>query len=532
MDYVINSSNPTREGWPAAGQPIVWRANVKNFADAPARVTYRWLEDGQEIAHGTATLAPHATTAIDLPRSWTFARHRLSFEVGGAHLEVFTDAIAAGFWVEQSLYDYFRAHQPDLGIGSICWEDWAQRQIALFNDMASMAGVLDRWRVQKIVIVPDGALPLTPVDYVPQGNEYPNAATHPDVSDRTVDLEWGFRASVISTYANTHTVSLSNPFYLAPMLLHELGHARYLIDVYGFDVQQAGGYFIDIRNDDGSPAFIQNFAYVYRTPDLGLMNRTFSFIDDYSASAMNLIAGARARAGNCNPPDDIGAFLNDLPAENAVTIVDPDGAPLADADVEIFQSQPGYADAWYATYYDNTPDLRLHSDALGRVFVGRCPFSADGTIVHGWRGSNAVAVIRAKRNGRWLYGFLEVRELNLEYWRGRTTLGEEKVVVGRASVCEMNAPLLVAPTYDANPPSADVTLQWRGIAGATAYVVHAAANGGAPQIVGSTTATSLTVHLPGRVYWWVEAQLDGCPAVRSESWRFTTPVPPWRRAAR
>ena len=523
MSYVPNSSNPTRDGWPAIGQTITWRANVKNYGDVAVTRDYRWTEDGVEIAHGTTTFAPHATTSVDLPWSWTFARHRLAFESGDARLEIFTDAISAGFWVEQSLCDYFRANGTN-------WEDWAQRQIALFNDMASIAGVLDRWRVEKIVIVPDGALPLTPVDYIAQGNEYPNASTHPDISDHTVDLEWGFRSVTISTYANTHTAGLTNPFYLAPVLLHEMAHARSLTDVYGFDVQQAPGYVIDIRNDDGSLAFPDNFTYVYRTPEAGLMNRTFSFIDRYSAMAMNLVAGARARAGNCNPPDDIGAFMNDLPLDNAVTIVDANGVPLANTDVEIFRSEPGSADAWYATDYDNVPDLKLHSDANGRVFVGRCPFSADGTIVHGWRGSNAVAIVRAKRNGVWQYGFLEVRQLNFEYWRGHTTLGEESVVVGRT--CGTAAPTPSAPAYDATLTSAEVTLQWRGVAGAVDYVVYASANGGPPQTIGRTSQLSLTAHLPGRVYWWVEAEFDGCPPAHSEVWRLEAPAGAWRRAAR
>jgi len=545
--YVWNSTNPTREGWPAEGQQILWRANVKSFYDKELTgVGYRWSEDGREIARGVVDLRPYAVTSVDLPRAWSFTRHRLAFDLdvvadeesaSNNHLEVFTDALAAGFWVEQSLYDYFRANQGKLGTGATCWENWAQRQIDFFNEMAANAvypetphGVLDRWRIERIVVVPDGTLPLAPVDYVPHGNEYANAATHPDVTDRAVDLEWGFRALAIPTYGDVHSVSLTNPFYLAPVLLHELGHARYLVDVYGFDVQQAPGYAISITNDDGSLAFPQNFSFVYRTPELGLMNRSFSFIDRYSAAAMNLIAGARAVSGNYNEPENIGVFMQDLPAENAVTIRDPSGAAVANADVEIFRSEPGHADAWFATDYDNVPDLRLKSDANGRVFVGRCPFSADGTIVHTWRGSNAVAIVRARQNGKWLYGFLESRALNLEYWRGRTILGETEVVVGR-DVCSATAPSPFAPAYDTTVATADVTLQWRGAPGASAYVVHAAVNGEAPQTLGRTSDLSMSVHLTGRVNWWVEAEFDGCPPARSESWRYNAPSPSWRRAA-
>lgn len=453
-------------------------------------------------------------------------------------LEVFTDALAAGFWVEQSFYDYFRANQGKLGIGSTCFENWAQRQIDLFNDMAAMAvypetprGVLDRWRLQKIVVVPDAALPLVPVDLPVRANEPPPAATRPDISDRSVDLEWGFRAAVLPSYQNTRSTRIDNPFYLVPILMHELGHARYLIDVYGFDVQNRPSDFVIDMTENGVPIVLTGDAEPYKTPELGMMNRSFTFIDRYSAIALNLIAGQRARRGNYNDPEDIGVFMNDLPAENEVTLRDPESTPFANADVEIFQSQLGHADAWYATDYDDVPDLRLRTDANGRVLVARCPFSNDGKIVHYWRGSNAVVIVRVKRDGRWHYGFLESRLFNLEYWRGHTLLGEYDLVAGRTSVCAMTAPQPFTPEYDAAPPSAEVTLTWSSVAGATAYNVFASVQGEPPQLIGSTTKTSLTAHLAGRVYWWIEATFDRCPPARSESYRFTTPIKPWRRAA-
>src|SRR6266511_4325968 len=120
IDYVWGSTNPTRDGWPAAGQEITWRANVKNFAARDVTAAYRWIEDGRVVGQGTRTFAANSTTTVDLPWTWTFDRHRLAFEVEAAageesttnnRLEVFTDALSVGFWVEQSLYDTFRKNQ-------------------------------------------------------------------------------------------------------------------------------------------------------------------------------------------------------------------------------------------------------------------------------------------------------------------------------------------------------------------------------------------------------------------------------------
>jgi len=461
LDYVWGSTSPTRDGWPAAGQEIVWRANVKNFSPREVAAGYRWTLDGVVIARGTRTIAPNATTAVDLPSTWSFDRHRLAFDVDAVpgeestsnnRLEVFTDALSVGFWVEQSVYDFFRKNQHSLGVGSTCWENWAQRMVGFYNDMAAMAvypetpnGVADRWRIEKIVVVPDDALPLAPPVQAQRGRDPTVGSTQPDVRDRSVDLMWGFRAVTAGSYGDTHTATLANPFYIAPVILHELGHARYLTDVYGFDVL------------DQPPAFRNAFGISHATQFQGLMHRDLTFIDRYSAVALNLIAGARATRGNYDEPENIGAFLNDLPAENRLTIRDAGGAPLANAEVEIFQSNPDSFDEWYATDYDDVPDLTLRTDANGRVLVGRCPFSKDGVVRNSWRGSNTVAIVRVNRS---LYGFLESAAFNMEFWRGHTQLaGYDVVVSERGDVCAAGGPTI----FNAMVADDGVALAWAGI---------------------------------------------------------------------
>ena len=515
LDYVWASTNPTRDGWPADGQQIVWRANVKNFSAHDVATSFRWTLDGVVIARGAQTFAANATTAVDLPTTWSFERHRLAFELDAANrLEIFTDALSVGFWVEQSLYDFFRLHQRDLGVGSICWENWAQRLVGFYNDMAAMAvypetpdGVLDRWRIEKIVVVPDGALPLAPAVVPVRGRDPSSGATQPDVRDRSVDLMWGFRATTAGSYGDTHTATLENPFYVAPLIIHELGHARYLTDVYGFDVL------------DQPPAFVNLLGVTHATQFQGLMNRDFTFIDRYSAVCLNRIAGARATRGNYDEPENIGAFLNDLPAQNLVTIRDANGAAIPNADVEIFRSETGRFDEWYATSYDGVPDLVLRTDANGQLLLGRCPFSADGVVVNTWRGSNTVAIVRVNSS---LYGFLESSAFNMEFWRGHTELGEYDVVVSAGGdVCGVAGPAIV----DARVAGGAVTLSWTAVAGATAYRVMAAQDGDAPSIILTTSKTSATVRLPGSNYCWIEADRAGCPTVRSStSHLVVTPV--------
>jgi hypothetical protein len=246
MDWVQGSEHPDVDGWPAPGSQVTWRARIKNWRPSEWQsVGWRCLLDGAEIAQGTVNLAAGGYTDVDIPWTWTFDRHVLRFEIDPADeieefseannaVETWTDAITVAFWVEQSVYNYFHQYQKDLGIGSNGWEDWAQRQVAHWNEMFAEAknqidapdGVLDRIRLDKITVVPDGALPLN--GGLPTNN--------PDNSDHTTDLVWGFPKTVLNQYTNHTDAVWTNPFYYEGSLLHELGHARYLVDVYGFNV--------------------------------------------------------------------------------------------------------------------------------------------------------------------------------------------------------------------------------------------------------------------------------------------------------
>ena len=447
IDYVWGSTNPTAEGWPAAGQQVNWQAHVKNWSEFDRTgVSYKWYLDGAEVSSNIVDLPAHSTATIEYPWTWTFDRHELEFvidpdnavqeaEEGNNRLLIYTDAISAGFYVEQSVYDYFHIYQHELGVHSNSWEDWAQRQVARWNEMFANAvypetpnGVLDRFRLDKITVVPNCALPLVP------GGIPTNS---PNLDDRTVDLQWGFPATLLDGdfYEDHTTVADHNAFYYEGSLIHELGHARYLIDTYGFNVHDDGtGNTVAITENgklivgtDYMP-FIAWDALHY-TPEDGLMSGSHTWVDRYSAMALNLITGHRATYGNYNSPENIGVFLNrDLPDENRLTIKDSTGNVLANAGINIYRAteQPG---VWYGKHYDDTPDLELTTNAGGQVLLGRAPFDGDGTIDHGFALANGTIIIRVEHEQRVCYAFLEATQFNIEYWRGHTSVGDYEVRV-------------------------------------------------------------------------------------------------------
>lgn len=428
---------------PAPGDLVTFTGHITGWGTAtvPA-VGYQWLIDGNVVGSGTLTNLGGGQERL-VTRTWTWqdGNHTVKLvadpaglvtelsEVNNA-IEDRINGISAGFWVEQSAFDYFHEYQHELGIGSNSWQDWIQRQMRSHNQLCAEAiwpntpqGVLDRVRIDKIVVVPDGALPLN-------GGLPTN---HPDTSDHTVDLEWGFPASQLppnsTFYADHVSLAEDNPFHLEPSLVHELAHARYLIDSYGFDVANNGAFGgsdqVQIWEGD---VFVAGSAYMpflawdvvlYYNESGGVMTGPYGFHwSPYEAGALNRIAGRRAVCGNVNASCNIGEYLQDLPANNHVRFVDPLDRPYANANVRIYRAAG--APEWYGKVFDNTWDAEYTTDASGYAHLPRNPFTDGGPIVHTYGEANGVMILRIEQAGQIWYRFLEVSSFNMQYWQGNT----------------------------------------------------------------------------------------------------------------
>ena len=237
----------------ALGDQISFVATVANRGVEPTgSFTYRWTIDGSLISEGThSSLDPAETAELRLSWTWQTGSHKVQVALDPENtisevselnnvVEDRTDALAVGFWVEQSVYDYFNENQIALCLGSVSWEDWAQRQLRVWNEIFADAttpltpqGVLERVRLDKVVVVPDGALPSC-------------ATNFPAPSDKTVDLQWGFPSELVGVPSG-HTCGHLNYYFDHPesqnveySLMHELSHARYLVDLYGLNVHVPG----------------------------------------------------------------------------------------------------------------------------------------------------------------------------------------------------------------------------------------------------------------------------------------------------
>ena len=233
---------------PAPGDTVMFHGRIANRGShTTGDFAFVWRIDATPVQTGThATLAPGEMITLTLGWTWEDGPHTVALDLDPTHallelseannvVEDRTDALAVGFWVEQSVYDWFNSHQIALGLGSVSWDDWAQRQLRRWNQMFAEAvhpltpgGIVERVRLDQVIILPDGA--------------WPDCSNRPLVEDKTVDLVWGFTAELVGVPSG-HTCGELN-FYtnhpefqvFEPPLLHEMSHARYLVDLYGLNV--------------------------------------------------------------------------------------------------------------------------------------------------------------------------------------------------------------------------------------------------------------------------------------------------------
>lgn len=453
IDYVFGSARPDVEGWPTAGQAVSWRAHLKNWATFPLTdVDFTWRLDGRVVRSGTLDIRPLAEATLDYAWSWDRRRDELELVVDASnrfsvprgpfnHLLLYTDALSVGFYVEERVYRLFRENQHQLRIGSSCFEDWAQLQIRFYNDLLAKgvypetpSGVLDRLRLDNLTVVADGALPLSRVNVPDDVDQRIFATYRPNGADRTVDLQFGFPAEAVEVYTNHASRSTENQFYFSGFVQHEMGHARYLVDTHRMNVGHGlQGQRIDIMEGG---ALVAGSRYmpgtllsgsggsglrVHRANYRGLMDNEWTLMDRWAAGAWNLIARHRATRGNYNSPDNYGAYLQDLPLENRLTLRDATGGLLPGANVRVFQAGSS------GRIFDNTPDLERVADDRGQVLLGSNPFSADGRFSLDL--GNGIVILRVQHSARVGYGFLELADFNLAYWRGQTELADHELPV-------------------------------------------------------------------------------------------------------
>jgi hypothetical protein len=461
---------------PRVGQNVTYTAHVLNQGGRPITAfRYRWLRDGKVVQVGQypKSLPAFSDAPISLTVPWTVADHRLTVRVETPDTElsptnnglsIDTNAISLGFWVERSAYSYFRDYQLRFCAiqgcaGSDSFEDWLQRQVTAWNALFHRAiypglatnGILTRVRVDKIMVVQDEALPL-------HGGI---ASDAPDRLDHSVDLEWGLPSKNLTT---AYGLNSPGPFRIDWALLHELGHARSLADLYRFDFPVDSPSQIDVRAANGQPAYnpldpfgvgnpIRGFSgsdggtLVYQNVERDLMSCVCSaFYSSYSALVLNRLGNRRAVCGNFNAPCNIGDWYRDIPPKNVVRVRGASGRKLA-GPVTLrlfFDSGVGYGthrfiEADSAVLAGKDAEFALPSD----------PFRSGGSSD---RAGHNLLLVEVTAPGIDRFCFQEPTDLNMAYWTGYVDASHPAVFTLRLDRIWQNACRLTRPPALVNEP--------------------------------------------------------------------------------
>jgi len=451
------------KGLPKPGQTIKWIGHVQNWGASPVAFTYEWLVDGKTVASGVDKAGPGKEVQAVYVERWSPKRRDLTLRVqpkvrmaeliqSNNVLTVQTDAVTVGFWVERSLWDFMHEHQFELPTKDAnSFADWGQRMMRQWNGMFKEAvykdfpnGITERVRLDKIVVVPDFALPLA--GGIPSNN--------PDLRDKTVDMTWGMEGSDIAPgtkidknhwWSPERAIEALNngdvakrkvdpPFWCGLGYIHEMNHARYLVDSYGFNVHSDTGpdrnnWSIKVE-DEKSPIMGRYIPLkgdlIWSQKHVGQMGGDYWRFSAFEAMCWNRVQGRRARGGNCNAPTTIGEFLNDIPKQVVLQFVDQENRPLANADVWTYRAH-GTGAGWYTKVYENDPAQKLKTDAQGRVTFDRTLWAANGKIEHTYGVSQSVALLRVTYKGQHYFLFECVADSNIAFNLGN----KDRVVLKR-----------------------------------------------------------------------------------------------------
>ena len=437
-------------GLPMPGSATTWRAHLWNWGVSPVSIKGIWMLDGRQVSSCGLVLQPMTDTLVDLPWQWDAARHELTMTITpdrplkqvtttGNSLTVDTNALAVGFWVERSLWDFMHEHQRELPTGDAnSFAGWGQRLIRKWNQMFEEAkykefpnGITERVRLDRLVVVPDFALPLA--GGLPSNN--------PDNRDKTCDIVWGFEGSEVAPGKAVDDKAWWSPekavqalkdgdvashkqfpaFWCGLGYIHEMNHARYLVDSYGFDVHTDVGkdpakWNIKVTDEKGPilGRYIPMKELVWSQKFVGIMGGDYWKFSAFEAMCWNRVLGKRARGGTYNAPSTIGEFLDDVPKRVVLQFFDTSGQALDGAEVSVYRAH-GTGSDWYTKVFEDKVALKATCDSEGKAVFDRTLWSENGHIQHDFGVSQAVALLCVKYRGERYYLFECVGDANIAY---------------------------------------------------------------------------------------------------------------------
>ena len=406
IDYPCPS--PQKQ-FPDPGEMVTFTAHISNKGNLPvSQFGFSWTVDGATVLQATHAWLPGSDQMESWQWAWQPGQHRIRLAVsspgdafvGNNERETRTDAYALSVFVEEGQYQALN-ERLNL-IGSHSFEDWIQAQFDRFNQTFTTAkypvtpnGILGGVRVDKIVVAAemDGQTPnafrLDPDEFLNDGRWL--------FSDGDPTNAVGY-ASQYGAYAD----AVANTIDWG--LIHELAHQIGRFDMYNIDFAPEHNL---ITGPDGAPLHIGHSVFygqdIMQSPGSG----TWS---EYSAASFNRDYGERAGM--------FGAYLQDLPADNWLRIINQSGQPAAGAALRIYHDQDEVLN-------DNSLVLSGNTDGSGFFHLGTNPYGQLSVA-----GTNATLFISMTVAGQSEYHWLEATAFNMAFWRGHQSTATFTLTLG------------------------------------------------------------------------------------------------------
>jgi hypothetical protein len=458
MDRVPNAA---AQKWPMEREELTYTARIKNVGDSPSQgFSIQWYvrEQPGAIQVVPRPLQPGEETTVTttLPYRSIHTDHRvqpIALKVvpsgpdavaANNFLKIQQSALNLGIYVEQGFYDEMSRRQNL--IGSRSFEDWIQAQFRVWNDVYfhhsrfsfAPEGVLERVRVQRITVVPNGTLKGD--NWIPDGS--PTLA---------YDGEWGFpwgttdeeqaraqsRVGALAQRVDpglirslstqiglipldVMNVAASTPDALRDVLLRQQGQVVPRGFVDRFPGVMGGG---DTRYDGAVLGTLQ-YPYEPRMDPIADAVR----MEATDLYAMTDVAGLNSNLGRRR--GYTGEYLYDLPGSVMIEVQDFAGRRVPNAELAFFQMSNGKIEDREPVFTLSTGPAGTSALPLRDPEVGASSFTTytNHTLRPNPfgrldpRGGNGVFLIRCEARGQVEWGFLKAWQLVDLFHRGQSGL--------------------------------------------------------------------------------------------------------------
>jgi hypothetical protein len=326
------------------------------------------------------------------------------------HIENRTNALGFDFHVETPMAELFNGWKNKLG--SYVIEDWLEYHMITFHRFfdesrfpATPNGVSERVFIDSISFNPMGAHG--------GGSNAPN--------NLWADGRWGFGFN--EEWFNIVTVEHNDKGY-DPGMIHELGHQLGLVDLYAQDIHGTtfAEDFVEPRTGEFPPlepvVHFDNPVYYYnsRAGDGVMHSHGTLMMSDHSAAGLERNLSQRRGW--------YGTYMFDFSDDYAYRLTKPDGSPLANYTITIWQRDGQFKGGPKYIGQTNAQGMYVFSHFTQPGFEGGMytpnPFATRLSDFPHVVGRNATLFIRATKGDSVGYTFHDICDFNMAYWEGDT----------------------------------------------------------------------------------------------------------------